>query len=252
MGNKTSASTPNEKEGGSSPLQVQHLPVSVHTPELKSCFGDSGTWRPLSTTAVLEMLYHIPCLVECILNSSINSACSESEKQCILALQHLFSSRAISPPSSIISCDRFFKLLKKVTKESNNLYNIYDDDDPTEIYCALSSFLMDALPPLRGIFLDHIIMQQKYPKGNTSAGNSGEDSSGKCSNTKYLSIPLQAAQTTHIETAIKDLVHNNNNNNNNSYKTTIQSHPRRPYLSYLLVHPTKLKIILIMVRRRIH
>jgi hypothetical protein len=142
MGNKPS------RDDNSS---VSSTPISLIS-SADGNFGLGGTWKCNALLAVLETLFRVPCLCECILGAQIDQKCKSSEQKAIYELQLLFDARANASKGSLVAADQFLFTLLETQPTSNR--EIFDQNDPSDLYNAISQLIVSSLPELRGIFYD--------------------------------------------------------------------------------------------------
>ena len=160
MGNKPS------RDDNSTPDSV---PISLIS-TAEGSFGLDGTWKPNAILAVLETLFRVPCLGECILGAQIDQKCRAVDHLAIYELQLLFDARANAAKGLIVSTDQFLKALIETQLPTNGDAvdtKIFDENDPSHIYCAISDLIVSSLPELRGIFYDRndtkLLLKKEIP-----------------------------------------------------------------------------------------
>ena len=150
-------------------------------------FGLDGTWKANAVLAVLETLFRVPCLGECILGAEIDLKCKSTDRDAIYELQLLFDARAKAAKGAIVSTDQFLRDLietQAISKTSHAVSRavshtvepkVFDENDPSHIYRAISDLIVSALPELRGIFYDRNdykmpLKKEIHPKPTRSNG----------------------------------------------------------------------------------
>jgi hypothetical protein len=130
------------------------VPISLIS-TAEGSFGLDGLWKPNAVLAVLETLFRVPCLGECILGAQIDQKCRVADHDAIYELQLLFDARANATKGVIIPTDQFLRALLETqpvpTGDTNKTFN---ENDPSHIYSAISDLIVSSLPELRGIFYD--------------------------------------------------------------------------------------------------
>lgn len=147
MGNRPS------RDDNSTPDNVPLTLIST----AEGSFGVDGLWKPNALLAILETLFRVPCLGECILGAQIDQKCSVADHNAIYELQLLFDARANAPKGAIIPTDQFLGALMETHSATNvdsTDTKIFDDNDPSQVYSAISDLIISSLPELRGIFYD--------------------------------------------------------------------------------------------------
>lgn len=162
MGNKSS-----HLDKGRRHIDVDEQPISLMSSS-SACFGIKGSWKSTAILGVLDSLFHIPCLCECILSADIDTTCQRADRTAILELQLLFDKRAKASSGSIISADQFMVALTASQLEGDT--NDFDQDDPGQVYDAISSLIITTLPELRGIFLRDKHIRDLAPTSKDAAG----------------------------------------------------------------------------------
>jgi len=140
-------------------IPIDDPPVSLSSPEGGVYFGLKGSIKPCAALGVLDSLYHIPCMCECLLSGQIDSSCHASDKVAIYELQAIFDARARAPPGTLVSCDQFVKILAASAKLDIKTEE-FDENDPTHIYRSIICLICRSLPDLRSIFLDVLLRDQ--------------------------------------------------------------------------------------------
>ena len=116
-----------------------------------SSFGLQGNWKACAVLSVLESLFRVPCLCECLLGAQIDTTCNKSQRDAIHHLQLLFDTRAKAGKDVIIPADTFVTALLAAQKSTLNMES-FDDEDPAHLYMLISQLIVTSLPELRGIF----------------------------------------------------------------------------------------------------
>ena len=168
MGNRPS------RDDNSTPDNVPLTLIST----AEGSFGVDGSWKPNALLAVLETLFRVPCLGECILGAQIDQKCSVVDHNAIYELQLLFDARANAPKAAIIPTDQFLGALIETQAASNADSadtKIFDDNDPSQVYSAISDLIISSLPELRGIFYDRndyklLLKKDIQPKATKTNG----------------------------------------------------------------------------------
>jgi hypothetical protein len=120
-------------------------------------FALGGTWKCNALLAVLETLFRVPCLCECILGAQIDQKCRSTEQKAIYELQLLFDVRANASKGTLVAADQFLVTLLETQSTANSQLShqkIFDQNDPSDLYNAISQLIVSSLPELRGIFYD--------------------------------------------------------------------------------------------------
>jgi hypothetical protein len=127
-------------------------PITLSSPAaIGSCFTDGGNWKPSQVLAVLDCLFHVPCLYECILGAQIDSSCPNPEINAILELQDLFDRRAKTRKGkNLIPVDQLTKAL--AIARPGEIKNRINENNPVEIFQAIFGLIISTLPELREIF----------------------------------------------------------------------------------------------------
>ena len=116
-----------------------------------SSFGLQGNWKACAVLSVLESLFRVPCLCECLLGAQIDTTCNKTQRDAIHHLQLLFDTRAKAGKEAIIPADTFVTALLAAQKSTLNM-DSFDDEDPAHLYMLISQLIVTSLPELRGIF----------------------------------------------------------------------------------------------------
>ena len=137
-------------------------PISLKS-STDGAFGLGMSWKPTAVLSVLEALFRVPCLCECILGAQIDLNSHKLEQDAIYELQLLFDSRAKSVKGSITPADKFVSALLQIQSTTGVIEN-FDHDDPSHLYHAISHLIISSLPELQGIFYDRTVINSKAMK----------------------------------------------------------------------------------------
>jgi len=168
MGNKASDLVERSQSGGGKHDPSSSLEHHVSMVNDKVCFGVKSQYIPTALIAVLDSLFHIPCLCECILLADIDASCQRADRNATEELQKLFDMRNKASSGAVISIDNFVIALTASQLEGET--NDFDQDDPGQVYDAISSLIITTLPDLRGVFLRDKQLKKLTPSSKEAAG----------------------------------------------------------------------------------
>lgn len=184
MGNKAT-----QLENGRVIINSDGTQILSYMSQSHGYFGIQGTWRPVAILVVLESLYHIPCLCECILAADIDKNCPKADRNAIFELKQLFEARTKITNNVVVPADKFQVSLTASQLEGHT--NDFDQDDPGQVYDAISSLIITGLPELRGIFVRDKLLKDLSPTSKHAAGI-------------CINIPHKPDATLILETVIRE------------------------------------------------
>ena len=141
---------PTSDASNSGTTRVGHTLISAAEGSISS-FGLQGNWKACAVLSVLESLFRVPCLCECLLGAQIDTTCNKAQRDAIHHLQLLFDTRAKAGKETNIPADTFVAALFAAQKSTLNM-DSFDDEDPAHLYMLISQLIVTSLPELRGIF----------------------------------------------------------------------------------------------------